>query len=131
MKIEISEKERKQLIKSQQGELDAVILYRRLAEMIEDSEKKEIFLRVAADEGRHASIIRKYTGENLRPRKFLSFFIVTIYKIFGLKFTLNILSKGEFRGAISYSKIAEKIPDIKEMLKDEELHGNLMKDMLC
>lgn len=51
MKVEISEKERKQLIKSQQGELDAVILYRRLAEMIEDRNKKETLLRVAADEG--------------------------------------------------------------------------------
>jgi rubrerythrin len=128
--INIKDSERKQLIKSQQGELDAVILYRMLAEKMKDSKNKEIFLKIAADEGKHAGILRKYTGENLKPKNFKATLVNCIYKVFGLKFTLKILSEGEFKAAKEYFKLVERFPNIKEILNDEETHGNLMKNIL-
>jgi len=50
---EISKEKKVQLIKAQQGELDAVIVYRRLAEAIKDIKIEKVLLRIAADEGKH------------------------------------------------------------------------------
>ena len=55
---EISNEKKIQLIKAQQGELDAVIVYRRLAEAIKDINTKKVLLRIGADEGKHANLIK-------------------------------------------------------------------------
>ena len=57
----------KVLLKLQQGELDAVLVYRKLAELASSEEEKNVLLSIAADEGRHASIIREYSKEILKP----------------------------------------------------------------
>lgn len=113
MKIEITSKERKQLLKSQQGELDAVLLYRKLAETIKETQHKKTFIKIAADEGKHAGILRKYTDENLKAKNGKAFIVSTIYKICGFKITLNILAKGEFKAAKDYESLVAKFPNIK------------------
>jgi len=127
--VDMTEKEKKQLIKAQQGELDAVILYRTLAELIHEVENKALFLKIASDEGKHASILRKYTGENLEPKNLKSVIVTNIYKVFGIKIMLKILARGEFKAANKYSSLALKFPDIQEIIKDENLHGKSMQDM--
>ena len=127
---EITKTEKEKFIKAQQGELDAVILYLKLAETMREIKNKEIFLKIAADEGKHAGILKKYTGENLKPKNFKAFIVVSIYKIFGLKFTIKMLAEGEFKATREYYSLVEKFPNIQEILKDEELHGKLIKDMI-
>jgi rubrerythrin len=106
-----------------------VILYRKLAELINETENKALFLKIASDEGKHAGILRKYTGENLEPKNLKSLIVTDIYKVFGIKIMLKILAKGEFKAAKKYSSLVKKFPDIKEIIKDENLHGKLMRDM--
>lgn len=127
--IEMTGNEKKQLIRAQQGELDAVILYRKLAELINETKNKAIFLKIASDEGKHAGILRKYTGENLEPKNLKSLMVTGIYKVFGIKIMLKILATGEFKAAKKYSLLVKKFPDIQEIIKDENLHGKLMQDM--
>ena len=43
-------------LKAQQGEVDAVAMYERLAEKVRDDADKKAFTRLAADEARHAAI---------------------------------------------------------------------------
>ena len=126
---EMTGKEKKQLIKAQQGELDAVILYRKLAELTSETKNKALFLKIASDEGKHAGILRKYTGENLESKNLKSLIVTGIYGIFGIKIMLKILAKGEFEAAKKYSSLATKFPDIQVIIKDENLHGELMRDM--
>ena len=126
---DMTEKEKKQLIKAQQGELDAVILYRKLAELINEAENKALFLKIASDERKHANILRKYTGENLEPKNLKSVIVTNIYKVFGIKIMLKILARGEFKAANKYSSLVKKFPDIQEIIKDENIHGKSMQDM--
>jgi rubrerythrin len=128
--IEITNKEKEQLIKAQQGELDAVILYRKLSETVRKTNVKETLLKIAADEGKHAGILRKYTGEDLKPKNFKALIVTSIYKVFGLKFTFKLLEKGELKAAKEYATLVEKFPNIKQIIRDEELHGNLMGKLL-
>lgn len=128
--IDITAREKQQLIKSQQGELDAVILYKKLAMLIKKQEHKDTFLKIAADEGKHAAIIRTYTQENLRPKKLKARVVTAIYRVFGLKKLLKILSKGELKAAKEYESLQDRFPAIKDIIKDEERHGSIMDKML-
>ncbi|MBU3188292.1 hypothetical protein K9O30_02775 [Clostridium bowmanii] len=128
--IKITEEEKKQLIKAQQGELDAVVLYRKLSVMTKEIKNKEIFLKIAADEGKHASILRKYTGEKLEAKNFKTLVVTITYKVFGEKYLLNTIGKGEFKAAKDYLPLVMKFPDIQKIIDDENLHGNLMSKMI-
>ncbi|GKX68600.1 ferritin family protein [Inconstantimicrobium mannanitabidum] len=128
-KLVIETNEKIKLIKSQQGELDAVILYKKLSAVIKETEYKEIFLKIAADEGKHAGILRSYTQENLKPKGGKAAFIIIMYKVLGLKFTLRILSKGEIKAANEYAFLVNKFHKINEIMKDEQRHGELMRNM--
>ncbi len=121
-----------QLIKAQQGELDAVILYRRLAEVVKNTKDKELFLRIAADEGKHASILKKYTGETLKASNFKALVVITLYKVLGLKFILKLLEKGELKAIEGYSLLVEEFPaiEIEEIIRDEALHATLINKII-
>ncbi|WP_425449140.1 ferritin family protein [Dethiothermospora halolimnae] len=128
--IDITKSDRKQLIKAQQGELDAVLLYKRLAKVIKETKYKETFLKIAADEGKHAGILKNYTMEKLKPKKTKAIVITRLYKIFGLNLTLNLLEKGELKAAKGYISLVDKFPNIKLIIEEEESHRSLIKDMV-
>ena len=52
---------REELLSSQQGELDAVLMYQRLAKVVKTDKEREAFLQLAKEEGRHASVFHGYT----------------------------------------------------------------------
>lgn len=126
----MTEDQKKHLLKAQQGELDAVILYRKLAEVVKDEYYKEKFLKVSRDEGKHASILKNYTNEVLRPKSLKANLVVTIYMILGRKFTMNMLAKGEMDSIESYSKLVKDFPNIQEIMNDELLHAEIAKGFM-
>ena len=50
------------LVQYQQGELDGVLVYQALAKLSPNESMKKALLELAADEGRHAGILKKYTN---------------------------------------------------------------------
>ena len=48
----------KELLRSQQGELNAVLMYQRLAKVVKTDKERDTFLQLAKEEGRHASVFR-------------------------------------------------------------------------
>lgn len=126
----MTEVQKKKLIKAQQGELDAVILYKKLAETVKNPEKAEKFLKVAADEGKHASILRQYTKEELRPKSSKAKLVVMLYKILGEKRTMKILAKGELGSIDGYALLVKDFPNIQSIMEDEALHAQIALDMI-
>lgn len=53
---------------AKQAELNAVLMHRELAKYAKDNKVKEMFLEAAKDEGRHASILSKYTDAKLTAK---------------------------------------------------------------
>ena len=125
----ISNEKKGLLIKAQQGELDAVIVYRRLAEAMKEIKNEKILLRIAADEGKHAGILRKYTGATLRASKFKASVVIAMYKVLGFKFTLRVLEKGELKAVKAYSLLVAEFPKLDRIISDEALHADLIKNM--
>lgn len=122
-KMELTEKERKVLIKAQQGEMDAVLMYNNLARVVETKAHKDQLKLMAAEEGKHASILKTYTGETLKPKAGKSMVILIILRVLGLKTVTKILSKNEFKAAEKYDPMTEKFKKLKELASDERKHG--------
>ena len=70
--MNITQKDMKILLKSQQGELDVVLMYRALADTVKDANDQETFRKLATEEGYHASVFHNLTKKiwNLKkPRR--------------------------------------------------------------
>ena len=81
--MEITEEKMNILIESQQGELDGVETYLRMAEAVSNQTDAETFKRLAADEGRHASVFKKYTNKVLSPNTKQANMVVILYRLLG------------------------------------------------
>lgn len=117
------------LRKLQQGELDAVLLYRRLAEMAKSESDKTTLKKIAADEGRHAAIARKYTGLTLTPRTRLATIGAAIARVIGLRATLRLMAKAENAAGGTLAPMLEFCPEISEVIADEKEHGRLLGEL--
>ncbi len=125
-----SDNDRKILLKSQQGELDAVLMYQALAEVVKDTKDADTFRKLAAEEGRHAAVFHGLTNENLKPKKTLAILMPILYKIIGKKRLYPLIVKGEYAAAENYAPVAEKFPVIESVRKDETRHGDTVAGLL-
>ena len=113
----------------QQGELDAVLMYRKLAELTDDGELKEAFLEAAKDEGRHAVICRKYTEEELKPSDKLAKLIEKAYALVPRALLLRGIAIGEYKGGDGYRPYIADFPELEQIMFDEYKHGDKMKSL--
>ena len=125
-----SDNDRKILLKSQQGELDAVLMYQALAEVAKDTKDADTFRKLAAEEGHHAAVFHGLTNENLKPKKTLAILMPILYKIIGKKRLYPLIAKGEYAAAENYAPVVEKFPVIESVRKDETRHGDTVAGLL-
>lgn len=102
--------DRKILLKSQQGELEAVLMYQALAEVVKDTKDADTFRKLAAEEGHHAAVFHGLTNENLKPKKTLAILMPILYKIIGKKRLYPLIAKGEYAAAENYAPVAKNFP---------------------
>ncbi len=119
----------KHLLKAQKGEMDAVILYQKLATIVKSEEEKQILLQIASDEGKHASILKKYTNSVVKGSPLKATVVTLLYRVLGRKKAFTIVSSGEYDSVNSYQPLVSKYPDIQEIMNDEKRHGDLMKNL--
>ena len=122
--------ERQTLLKAQQGELDAVLMYNALAKAVKDKNDAEIFRRLAAEEGRHAAVFRNLTDQTLQPKKTLATLLPILYKLMGRKRLYQIIAKFEYGAADTYAPVAERFPEVQSVKDDEKRHGDTVKALL-
>lgn len=127
MKVNIDKAILSKLLKAQQGELDAVVMYRKLSEKVKDEDMKKLFLEIAKDEGKHAGILKSLTGEILMPNSGKANLISILYSVLGLKRVLKILSNGEYAAAEKLGELAKQFETVEEIVSDEKKHGDALK----
>ncbi len=116
--------EMKTLLKAQQGELDAVLMYVALADAVGDPNDADTFRRLAAEEGRHAAVFRNLTGRTLKPKKTLATLLPVLYKLIGRKRLYPVIAKFEYGAADSYAPVAGRYPEGRSGKDDEKRHGD-------
>lgn len=118
------------LLKSQQGELDAVLMYNALADTVKDPKDRMVFRRLAAEEGRHAAVFKSITNRTLTPKKAKSVFLPLLYKVLGKKRLYPLIAQGEYAAVKTYEPVAKRYPQVQSVKDDEKRHGDTVAALL-
>ncbi len=117
-------------LKAQQGEVDAVYMYERLAETVSSEADKNAFTRLAGDEGRHAAVFQKYTGKDLKPKRTKGIVVPAMYRVLGRKKLYPIIAKREYDAADQYKHLISDFPEVESVMNDEVHHGDAVMGLL-
>ncbi|MCR5207494.1 MAG: rubrerythrin [Eubacterium sp.] len=128
--MSISPEDMKVLLKAQQGELDAVLMYNALADAVKDEKDAEVFRQLAAEEGHHAAVFKALTNQTLKPKKTLAVIVPLLYKLLGKKRVYPIIAKSEYGAVDTYAPVAEKFPEAESVKNDEHRHGDTVFGLL-
>ena len=118
------------LLKTQQGEIDAVLGYQKIAECTDNPKIRQLLLQVAADEGRHGAIYRSITGQTFESNPEIAAQWIAGVKAHGLTAMIAMFQKGEAAASESIRKNAEECPKLKQIIEDEYRHAEIMGQIL-
>lgn len=127
MEETMNKDQKRVLIKSQQGELDAVPMYLRLSEIAKDQKLKAIFKQLAAEEGKHAAVFYKLTGEKLKPKMLKARMLPILQKVLGWKLLIKIISKAEYSAYKTYEPVVKMFDEVESVRNDEKRHGDILR----
>jgi vacuolar iron transporter family protein len=118
------------LINFQRNEITEYYLYTRLAKRIKDKNNAEVLERIGNDEKRHSEILKNYTKTEVKPNKLKITWFYWIARIFGLTFGIKLMERGEEKAQDSYKDIADIIPEVEQIMREEDAHEHELIDML-
>ena len=128
--MEISEKDMKVLLKSQQGELDAVLMYNALTEVAKIQKDKDTFRQLAKEEGHHAAVFHNLTQTELSPKHTKEILLPILYRIFPRWILYPAIAQGEYAAVKTYLPVAQKFLEVESVRNDEKRHGDMVKGLL-
>ncbi len=117
-------------LRLQQEELNGAALYKRVAEMTKDPGEKETLLRISREEFKHVRTFEKYSGTHLNPNNAWVSFNAFVARVLGYTFVIKILERGEDKGIEAYRSQIDLIPELAEILRDEEEHEEALLAIL-
>lgn len=126
----ITKTEMKTLLKAQQGELEAVLMYNALAKVVKSSKDAEVFRQLAKEEGNHAAVFHELTKSEVKPKNTKKIMIPLLYRIIGKKKLYPMIAKGEYDAYKNYEEVANRFDSVKSVQADEKRHGDTVKGLL-
>ena len=126
----ITDEEMKTLMKAQQGELDAVLMYNALADTVKDPKDAETFRQLAKEEGGHAAVFRELSGKTVQGRKTKAILVPLLYRCFGKKIVYPIIARKEYDAVKTYEPVVARFPSVQSVKDDEQRHGDTVKGLL-
>jgi len=121
---------RARLLAMQRDEITSYHTYSRLAEMTADAHNRETLRKIAGQEQRHYQTWKHYTQSDVRANRLKMRFYFWTARLLGLTFGIKLMEKSEEKAQAAYSDIRQAIPDVEEVLKEEERHETELIDML-
>lgn len=128
--MEISMEMRKQLEGLQQAEIIGHYTYQKIAAAQPQSENREVLEKISRDEMNHSLIWKKYTGRDVSPNRFMVLFYSFLSRVFGFTFAVKLMENSEEKAQVIYASLLDKIPEVKQILADEEEHEEKLLGML-
>ncbi len=108
-------------LKLQKDEATGMVIYRKLAKS--SKAHREVLEKIALDEEKHYTLLKKLTGKDVGPSRFKVFVYLLLAKILGLTFALKLMEKSEEMAQANYSINSKAL---QELLKDEEEHERVL-----
>jgi len=128
--MELNQELRKELLKAQKTEITEYHVYKNIAKTLPEEENRKVVEEIGEDEKRHYEIWKGYTGKEVEPNRFQIWFYTTVSKVFGFTFGFKLMELGEEKAQVNYEKIADDIPEAREVIRDEDEHENKLLEML-
>lgn len=114
----------------QQQELNSSVLYEKIAIRTKNDKERETLQSIANDERRHAEAFEKYSGRRMKPNLVWIRLTLLARFLFGYTFLIKLLERGEDKGISFYHSEIDRIPELKQILADEEKHENALMALL-
>ncbi|MGQ9465563.1 MAG: VIT1/CCC1 transporter family protein [bacterium] len=118
----LPEELKKKILKSQKAELTEHHIYKNLARLVKNQNNSKILLHIAEEELNHYNFFKELIEQESAPDRFKVFFYTFLSKILGLNFGLKLLEKGEAIAQKTYDDIKRSVPEIDNVMKDENKH---------
>ncbi|MBN1496308.1 MAG: rubrerythrin family protein [Spirochaetes bacterium] len=111
----------KKILIYQKNEITEHILYSALARRFK-GKNGEILHKISGDELRHYNFFKKITGREVRPDYIKIFFFRMVSWVFGITFTMKMMSNGEDQAEHNYEEVEDRVPGIKKIISEEVKH---------
>lgn len=121
---------KKGLLTWQKAEITGYETYSRLARVIKDDHNRAVVEKIAFEERGHYEEFKKYTGRELAPNWLQVFFYYWIARLLGLTFGIRLMERGEDEAQGAYAQFLDVMPEIKDIIADEEKHESQLIEML-
>lgn len=121
---------RQQLLSAQRNEISEHYTYKWLAHRVRDEKNREALERIAEEEYNHYNVFRRVTNTDVKPRKFRVLWYQLISRIMGLSFGLRLMERGEEVTQQLYGELKEEIPELADVLLDEQKHESDILGMI-
>ena len=128
--MELTEDLRQELLTAQKTEITEYHVYKNIARTLSNPENRRIVEEIGEDEKRHYTIWQGYTNQEVQPNRFQVWLYTTISRIFGFTFGFKLMELGEERAQVNYERIADDIPEAREVIRDEDEHEDKLLEML-
>jgi len=124
------DKETKDAVKVfQKNEITEYHVYSYLANMVKGRNGR-ILQGIANDERNHYNRWKKYSKEEVKPDKLKILWYSFLAKTAGFTFAVRLMEKGEDRAQHAYAKIVAKLPEARDIQKQEHKHEKKLINML-
>jgi len=114
----------------QKSEITEYYIYTALSKRVKDEKNSKVLAQIGEDEKRHYNILQNYTHSEVKPNKLKILWFYWIARIFGLTFGIKLMERGEEKAQHSYANVAEAIPEIAQIMKEEDDHEHALIEML-
>lgn len=117
------------ILKAQKGEITEHKIYSKLSKYV-DGRNRDVLIKIANDELKHYEVLKGYSGVDVKPNLLKFFWYILISRIFGFTFGVKLMENGEKNALKAYNLLLKSMPEIYNVLRDEEAHEKYLIDLL-
>lgn len=110
------------IISLQRGEISEHRIYTRIAGSTRDSHNREVLSRIASQEYEHYLIWKKYSSRDIAPDTLRVWVYYLLARVLGITFAIKLMEGIEKRAQLDYHELGTVIPEVKEIIANEEAH---------
>lgn len=131
---ELREEDLKKLIEFQRFEKTEHIFYKLLSKRVK-GENRGVLEKISFEEFKHYNIIKKYTNQELKEKKFFIFINLLFSYILGITFSIKFMENGEKRAQKNYENLIKNLPEedkevFLRILNEENSHENDLTNLI-
>ncbi len=120
----------KKLLKMQRDEITGSVLYGRIAARQKDENNKRAFTEISRAERGHYETWRSYTKQDIAPDRMRIALFSLLSRVLGVTFTIKFFEKGEDLGLRDLREIERELPEVRQVMADEETHETKLMSMI-